>query len=86
MVTIMQESTETLSRTNISVILKIDILVILTLICMLFLKELVLTHYEQYIFIKYDIKSDKSQILNVVIIPFLYIFFIVLIYKVVSAM
>ena len=86
MVTIMQESTETLSRTNISVILKIDILVILTLICMLFLKELVLTHYEQYIFIKYDIKSDKSQILNVVIIPFLYIFFNVLIYKVVSAM
>ncbi len=86
MVTIMQESTETLSRTNISVILKIDILVILTLICMLFLKELVLTHYEQYIFIKYDIKTDKSQILNVVIIPFLYIFFIVLIYKVVSAM
>ena len=80
MVTIITDSTESFSLAN-GLVYKIDLIVILILSALLIFKEFLMSYYDQNDLLKPDIKL-KGKILYIAIIPFLYVFCYVLIYKI----
>lgn len=70
---------EIVTRTKLSLVFRIDLIVILVLIGLLIFKELYL-YQRQYI--KPKMKRDTERILYVVIMPLIYIFCYVLFYRI----
>ena len=85
MVTIITTSTESLSRANVSSVLRIDLIVILILIELLIFKEFLMSYLDQSSFLQPETKFNKVRILYIAIVPFIYIFCYVLIYRVLNA-
>lgn len=84
MVAIVTASTLSLSQTNVSVVLKIDLIVILILIGLLITKEFLRLYCNQYGLIGQETKLEIYRIIDIAIIPFLYIFGHVLVYRALS--
>ena len=81
MVTTITTSTEFLSRANVVAVLGIDLVVILILIGLLILKEFLKSYFEQYDLLQQETKVNIGQIVDIAIVPFLYVFSYVLIYR-----
>ena len=82
MVAIITTSTLALSRANVSVVLGIDLIVIQILIGSMIIKEFLRLYFDQYgIFVPVTL-PETCRIINIAIVPFLYVFSYVLIYRV----
>ena len=81
MVTTITTPTATLSQANASTVRGIDLVVILLLIGLLIFKEFLKLYFEQYGLPKQVTKLNIGRLINIALIPFLYIFCYVLIYR-----
>lgn len=72
---------KTISFTNLSNVLIIDLLVFIILIGILFLKEFLNLYFEQKSITQPNIKLNMERLINITMIPFLYIFIYVLIFR-----
>lgn len=86
MVAIITTSTLALSLTNLSVVLEIDLIVILTLIGLLITKEFLGLHFDHYGLSEQEQEGKLKicGIIDIAIVPFLYVFSHVLIYRALS--
>jgi hypothetical protein len=81
LITTITPSTATLAQANVSTIRGIDLIVILILIGLLIFKEFLKLYFDKY-GLPQDIKVDLiGRLVNIAIVPFLYIFCYVLIYR-----
>ncbi len=85
MVTTITASSDTLSRADVSTVLGIDLIVILILIGLLILKEF-RKYFEQNGLLQQETKVSIRSIVDIAIVPFLYVFCYVLIYKATNIM
>jgi hypothetical protein len=81
MVTIITRSTEAFSRGNVSSVLTIDLIIILTLIGLLIAQEFLKLNFDQCWLFQSDSKFIIGSIIYIAIIPFFYIFIYGLLYK-----
>jgi nitrogen fixation/metabolism regulation signal transduction histidine kinase len=84
MVVIITTSTLALSRANISIVLQIDLMVILVLIGLLIIKEFLRSYLEQNGQFEQETKLKMYRMIDIAIVPFLYVFCYVIIYRVLS--
>lgn len=82
MVTTLTASTVTSSQTNVSTILGIDLIVILILIGLLILREFLKSYLDQRGLLRSKTELNRGKIIYIVMVPFLYVFSYVLIYRV----
>mgnify|MGYP000981601918 CR=1 FL=1 len=82
MTTIITTLTATSSQSNASTVLGIDLIVILILIGLLIFKEFLKSYFDQSDLIESETKLNIGRIINIAIVPFLYVFSYVLIYRV----
>lgn len=81
MIAIITASTLALSQTNIYVVLEIDLIVILILIGLMITKEFLGLYFDQHHLFEQETKLKVCRIIDIAILPFLYVFCYVLIYR-----
>jgi predicted transglutaminase-like protease len=85
MIIIITMSEKIFQVTNLSSVLRIDLIVFMILIGLLIFKEFLNLHFAQYSLNRPDTKLNMGRLIDIVIIPFFYIFSYVLIFRLLNA-
>jgi hypothetical protein len=75
----------TMSFTNLSAVLRIDLVVLIILIGFLIFREFLNIYFNKYVLNQPDIKLDMGRLIDITMIPFIYIFIYVLIYRLLNS-
>jgi hypothetical protein len=81
MIIIITMSEKIFQVTNLSSVLRIDLIVFMILIGLLIFKEFLNLYFVQYSLNRPDTKLNMGGLINIAIIPFFYIFCYVLIFR-----